>query len=111
MQCIPLHSLCLPKKMRKILCNVLNILPAKNLKNSAAVTSYYTGIETTYKALVATTIQLFPRRRIMGENMMIMEYRTSINKSLIRAHIMKQLKRKIILMTLTLKKMDLLTPV
>ena len=43
--------------------------------------------------------------------MKIMEYGTLIDKSLIRAHIMKQLKRKIILMTLTLKKMDLLTPV
>ena len=99
------------KKMRKILCNVLNILLAKNLKNSAPATSYCTGIETMYKVLVATTIQSFPRGRIMGENMKIMEYRTLINKSLIRAHIMKQLKRKIISMTLTLKKMDLLTPV
>ena len=99
------------KKMRKILCNVLNILPAKNFKNSAAATSYSTGIEMTYKALVATKILLFRRRRIIRENMKIMEYRTLINNSLVRAHITKQLKRKIISMTLILKKMDLLTPV
>ena len=60
------------QKMRKILCNVLNILPDKNLKNSTAATSYYTGIETTYKALVATTIPSSLGRRIMGDNMKIM---------------------------------------